>query len=163
MLAVLYLILCAVFGISLVSMCVPDTGRFFTACSPSKSVVSKLPPILFTAPAGIITGMMVVPMVNYYSVYLMMKAFKDNDTARRASILFTFAVFVILTGFNFTLRLKRLHKVSESGDASKIPSYRSSIANLFYYGLTTLLLTGAATFLMFYTYHISGLVIRDRL
>ena len=155
MLAVLYLILCAVFGVSLVSMCVPDTGRFFTACSPSKSVVSKLPPVLFTAPAGIITGMMVVPMVNYYSVYLMMKAFKDNDTARRASILFTFAVFVILTGFNFTLKLKRLHKVSESGDASKIPSYRSSIANLIYYGLTTLLLTGAATFLMFYTYHIS--------
>jgi len=46
-------------------------------------------------------------MVNYYSVYLMMKAFKDNDTARRASILFTFAVFVILTGFNYWPEAKR--------------------------------------------------------
>ena len=159
MLAILYLILCAVFGISLVTMCVPDTARFFTACSPSKSVVSKLPPVLFTAPAGIIVGLMLVPMVNYYSVYLLNLAFEGKDTARRASVLMTFAVFIILTGMNFTLRMKRARRnqvSSEKKETSSIPEYSSTLTNLIYYGISTIVLTGVASFLMFYTYRISG-------
>ncbi len=159
MLAILYLILCAVFGISLVTMCVPDTARFFTACSPSKSVVSKIPPVLFTAPAGIIVGLLLVPMVNYYSISILNLAFDGKDTARRASILLTFAVFIIFTGLNFTARMRKSRKSShslDSKDAGFIPEYSSTLTNAIYYGLCTVILTGVASFLMFYTYRISG-------
>ena len=158
MLALLYLTVCAVFGISFVNMCVPDTARFFTACSPSKSVVGKLPPVLFIAPAGIITGMLCVGMFNYYAIYILNLVVDGTDMARRAGVLLTFSVFIILTSVNFTAYVKRLHKAKISGgdtEDSKIPVYTHSAGNVIYYGLVTVLLTGVATFLMFYTYRIS--------
>lgn len=158
MLAVLYLTICAVFGISFITRCVPDTARFFTACSPGKSVVAKLPPVLFIAPAGILTGLLCVTMFNYYAIYLLNLCVDGTDMARRAGLLLTFAVFIILTSVNFTGYVKRLHIEKIRGtdsDDSKIPSYVHSMGNVIYYGIVTVLLTGVATFLMFYTYNIS--------
>ena len=158
MLAVLYLAVCAVFGISFVTMCIPDTGRFFTACSPGKSVVGKLPPVLFTAPAGIITGLLCVSMFNYYAIYILNLFINGTDMARRAGLLLTFALFIILTSVNFSAYVKKTHRNKLSGNDSGdsgIPSYAHSMGNVIYYGIVTVLLTGVATFLMFYTYRIS--------
>ena len=158
MLAFLYIAVCAVFGISFVTMCVPDTARFFTACSPGKSVVGKLPPVLFTAPAGIITGILCVSMFNYYAIYILNLLVDGTDMARRTGVLLTFAVFIILTSVNFSVYVKRLHKNKLSGtdsEGAQIPAYIHSIGNVIYYGLVTVLLTGVATFLMYYTYRMS--------
>ncbi|MBR6958845.1 MAG: hypothetical protein IKH76_00025, partial [Clostridiales bacterium] len=158
MLAVLYIAVCTVFGISFVTMCVPDTARFFTACSPGKSVVGKLPPVLFTAPAGIITGILCVSMFNYYAIYILNLLVDGTDMARRTGVLLTFAVFIILTSVNFSVYVKRLHKNKLSctdSEGSQIPAYVHSIGNVIYYGLVTVLLTGVATFLMYYTYRMS--------
>lgn len=158
MLAILYLAVCAVFGISFVTMCVPDTARFFTACSPSKSVVAKLPPVLFTAPAGIITGMLCVTMFNYYAIFILNQLIDGSDMARRTGVLMTFAVFIILTSVNFSIYVKKQHKnkiKAADSDSSLIPTYTHSIGNVIYYGLVTVLLTGVATFLMFYTYRMA--------
>lgn len=163
MLAVLYIAVCAVFGISFVNMCIPDTGRFFTACSPAKTVVNKLPPVLFLAPAGIITGMLCVTMFNYYSIYLLNLVIDGADLARRAGVLLTFAVFIILTSVNFSVYVKRIHKAKLAGadsEDSKIPSYVHSMGNVFYYGIVTVILTGIATFLMMYTYDMSDGILR---
>lgn len=157
MLALLYLLVCAVYGVSFVYVCVPDTARFFTACSPSRNVVNKLPPVLFTVPAGILTGMLCLPMFNYYSIFLFHLIIESPDMARRAGVLLTFAVFIILTSVNFSIYVKRLHKnrlASRESD-SAIPEYRHSVTNVIYYGLVTVLLTGISTFLMFYTYRIT--------
>ena len=158
MLAILYIAVCAVFGISLINMCIPDTGRFFTACSPSKNVVNKLPPVLFIAPAGIITGLLCVTMFNYYAIYLLNLVVDGTDMARRAGVLLTFAVFIILTSVNFSAYVKRLHKAKLTGaetEDSKIPTYVHSMGNVIYYGIVTVILTGIATFLMLYTYDLS--------
>ena len=163
MLAILYIAVCAVFGISFVNMCVPDTARFFTACSPSKNVVSKLPPVLFIAPAGIITGMLCVSMFNYYAIYLLNLVVDGTDMARRAGVLLTFAVFIILTSVNFSAYVKRIHKAKLSGadnEDSKIPSYVHSMGNVLYYGIVTVALTGIATFLMLYTFNLSDGILR---
>lgn len=158
MLAVLYLIICAAFGISFVMMCVPDTARFFTACSPGKSIVEKLPPMVFVAPAGIITGILLMTMFNYYAIFLINLTVDGDDMARRSGILLTFALFVILTGVNYSVLTKRLHRrsIEAKSEPSKLPAYRHSIANVIYYGLVTILLTGVATFLMFYSYRMSA-------
>ena len=154
MLAVLYLIVCAAFGISFVSLCIPDTGRFFTACSPGKSVVGKLPPVLFVVPAGITVGLMALSMFNYYAIYLLNLVVENHDMARRAGVLVTFAVFIILTGVNFTSYIKRQHKSSDS-EESKIPVYVHSTSNVIYYGIATVIFTGVAAFLMLYSYRIT--------
>lgn len=158
MLAILYLLVSAAFGISFVNLCIPDTARFFTACSPSKSVVEKLPPVLFTAPAGIITGLMCMPMFNYYITFLLTFVTDEDDMAKRAGILVTFAVFIILTGINFSFYARRVRReritVREPG-ASVIPVYRHSTLNAVFYGAVTVLITGASVFLMVYTYNLS--------
>ena len=66
MLAILYLILCAVFGMCFVGLCVPDVRRLYIACSPAAKSITHIPNTLFTVPAGIVTGMMCVPFFNYY-------------------------------------------------------------------------------------------------
>ena len=163
MLAILYLTVCAVFGISFVTMCVPDTARFFTACSPSKSVVAKLPPVLFTAPAGIITGILCVTMFNYYAIFILNQLIDGSDMARRTGVLLTFAVFIILTSVNFSIYVKRQHKnriSAADSDSALIPTYVHSFGNVLYYGIVTMLFTGVATFLMFYTCNLSDGILR---
>ena len=66
MLGVLYLLLCAAFGMSFVGLAVPDVRRLFVACAPSPKAIKHIPNTLFTVPAGIVTGMMCVPFFNYY-------------------------------------------------------------------------------------------------
>ena len=66
MLAILYLLLCAAFGMCFVGLSVPDVRRLYVACSPSAKAITHIPNTLFTVPAGIVTGMLCVPFFNYY-------------------------------------------------------------------------------------------------
>ena len=154
MLAVLYLILCAFFGISLILFFVPDIERLFVASSPSKKVISQASPVLFIMPAGMITGLMTVSMTLYYITLLISYGLSTPDLVKRLSVLITFAVFAILGATNISLYIKRYS--SEDGKSSSLPAYNDSIGNIIYYGISTVIFTSVATFLMFYTYRIAG-------
>ncbi len=154
MLAVLYLILCAFFGISLILFFVPDIERLFVASSPSKKVISQVSPVLFIMPAGMIIGLMTVSMTLYYITLLISYGLSTPDLVKRLSVLIVFAIFAILGATNITLYLKRYS--SEDGKGSSLPTYNDSIGNIIYYGICTVVFTSVATFLMFYTYRIAG-------
>ena len=154
MLAVLYLILCAFFGISLILFFVPDIERLFVASSPSKKVISQASPVLFIMPAGMIIGLMTVTMTLYYVTLLISYGLSTPDLVKRLSVLIAFAIFTILGATNITLYLKRYSTGDTNG--SSLPRYNDSIGNIIYYGICTVVFTSVATFLMFYTYRIAG-------
>ena len=153
MLAILYLMLCLIYGVSLISLCIPDVRRLYAACSPSKKTVSKIPTYIFTAPAGSVTGMLIVTTFNYYATLILSRFFTNGDFCKRLSVLITFAVFVVLIATNLTLCLRRDPASKEN---SSIPEYKNTIGSTIYYGLCTVAFTVASAFLMFYTYRISG-------
>lgn len=152
MLAILYLTLCLVYGISLITLLIPDVRRLFAACSPSKKTVSQIPTYTFSLSAGFITGMLLVTAFNYYVTLLMSRFFTNGDFCKRLSVLITFAVFVILIATNLSLSLKRNGSISSN---SSIPEYKNTIGSTVYYGISTVTFTVLAAFLMFYTYRIS--------
>ena len=146
MLAILFLLMCSMFGITLVLLLVPDIERLFIASSPSRKVIEMTPPALFFVPAGIIIGITTVTMFSYYLTSLISFGLSDVSLIRRVSVLVTFALFLILAATNLSIVLKR--------DPDK--TYESSFKNIIYYGLATVLFTSAAAFLMFYTYRINN-------
>ena len=153
MLAFLYLILCLVYGISLISLCIPDVRRLFVACSPSKKIVAKIPSVMFTVPAGFIIGMICVTAFSYYLTLGLSYPIHKTDLCRRLSILITFAVFAVLIATNISICLKRDPKDPSN---SAIPQYNNSVGNVIYYGICTVVFTVISAFLMFYTYRITG-------
>ncbi|MCQ2515350.1 MAG: hypothetical protein MJ094_00620 [Saccharofermentans sp.] len=158
MLAILYLILCVGFGFTLTRFCIPNTARLFTACSPSKNVVDKLPPFLFTLPTGIVVGFLCVPMFNYYVTFLLNLAISNHDLVRRVSILVTFAIFIVAAGLLFNYQYKKQRQMlsmETDEEASKLPSYKHNWFNTFYYGISVILITIAASYLIISTYHIT--------
>ena len=152
MLAILYLTLCLIYGISLISLCIPDVRRLYAACSPSKKTVSKIPTYIFTLSAGSVIGMLIVGMFNYYTTLILSRFFTDGDFCKRLSVLITFAVFVVLIATNLMFCLRR---DPESKENSSLPEYKNTIGNTLYYGICTVVFTVASAFLMFYTYRIS--------
>ena len=152
MLAILYLTLCLIYGISLISLCIPDARRLYAACSPSKKTVSKIPTYIFTVSAGSVIGMLLVGTFNYYMTLILSRFFTNGDFCKRLSVLITFAVFVVLIATNLTVCLKRDPASKEN---SSLPEYKNTIGNTIYYGICTVAFTVASAFLMFYTYRIS--------
>ncbi|MCQ2532750.1 MAG: hypothetical protein MJ093_08620 [Saccharofermentans sp.] len=150
--AILFLLICVAFGVSFVKLCVPSTSRLFAACSPSKNVTEKIPGILFTAPTGIIIGLMTVSMTMYYVISLLSKLNLEPVLCKKIGVLLTLSVFVILTAVNITIHLKR----PLPSALSAIPEYRHTTGNIIYYGLVTVVLTAIASFLMLYTYRMTG-------
>ena len=150
MLAVVFLIIVAVFGVSFVKLCVPDTERLFAACSPSKNVTEKIPGMIFVIPTGIITGLMTVTMTLYYVTSLVSRLPINYDLCKKISVLLTLAIFVTLTAINLSIILKRPAKNMPGA----IPEYKHTSGNIIYYGMVTIVLTMLASFLMLYTYRI---------
>ena len=152
MLAVLYLLLCMIFGISFVLICVPDVRRLLVAASPSRNTTAQIPSALFAVPAGITVGMTVVPMFHYYAMSLMANVIDVPDQCKRLSTLITFAVFGLLTVINSQSILR--HRNKRTGKASMIPDYDGKRFTSIFYAVSIVLFTVAATFLMFWTYRI---------
>ena len=158
MLAVLYLALCAAFGMAFVGLTVPDVRRLYIACSPSAKTITHIPNTLFTVPAGIITGLMCVPFFSYY-VTLGLSYFIDNgELCKKLGVLITFAFFLwmILTCLILINRKRVKREELKASGAVMIEDYKFSMLDSLFYGIVILAITIAATFLMFYTYRING-------
>ena len=158
MLAILYLLLSAVFGICFVGLCVPDVRRLYIACSPTAKAIAHIPNTLFTVPAGIVTGMMCVPFFNYYVTLGLTYVLNSGELCMKIGVLITFAFFIwmILTCLILINRKRIKREELNTAGSTKLDEYRSNILDAVYYGLVIVALTTVATFLMFYTYRISN-------
>ena len=163
MLAILYLILCAVFGMCFVGLCVPDVRRLYIACSPAAKSITHIPNTLFTVPAGIVTGMMCVPFFNYYVTLGLTYIFNNGPLCMKLGVLITFAFFIwmILTCLVLINRKRIKREELRSAGSTMIEDYRSNIVDALFYGIVTILITATATFLMFYTYRINGTTLQS--
>ena len=159
MFAILYLVLCAAFGMCFVGLSVPDVRRLYIACSPSAKGITHIPNTLFTVPAGIITGMVCVPFFNYYVTLGLSYIIDSGDLCKQLGVLITFAFFLwmILTCL-ILINRKRIKReeLKASGAATAIEDYKSNTLDSVFYGIVIVALTIAATFLMFYTYRVDG-------
>ena len=158
MLAVLYLALCAAFGMAFVGLAVPDVRRLYIACSPSAKTITHIPNTLFTVPAGIITGLMCVPFFNYYVTLGLSYFIENGELCKKLGVLITFAFFLwmILTCLILINRKRIKREELKSSGATMIEDYKFSMLDSLFYGIVILAITIAATFLMFYTYRING-------
>ena len=163
MLAILYLILCAVFGMCFVGLCVPDVRRLYIACSPAAKSITHIPNTLFTVPAGIVTGMMCVPFFNYYVTLGLTYIFNNGPLCMKLGVLITFAFFIwmILTCLVLINRKRIKREELRSAGSTMIEDYKSNIVDALFYGIVTILITATATFLMFYTYRINGTTLQS--
>ena len=163
MLAILYLILCAVFGICFVGLCVPDVRRLYIACSPTAKAITHIPNTLFTVPAGIVTGMMCVPFFNYYVTLGLTYLFANGPLCMKLGVLITFAFFIwmILTCLILINRKRIKREELRSAGSTTIEDYRSNIVDALFYGIITIAITATATLLMFYTYRINGTTLQS--
>ena len=156
MLAIVYLIITAVFGLTLVNLAVPDVRRLFVACAPSKDIVAFIPNTLFTVPAGVLVGVIVTGFINYYSI-LGLSYFVDSGAlCKRIGMIITFAVLLWLTLTNLIIINKRRMKRIINPSLEEIPPHKYTVGGTVFYGLFIALITAAVTFLMLYTYRASN-------
>ena len=158
MLAVLYLVLCAAFGICFVGLCVPDVRRLYVACSPSAKAITHIPNTLFTVPAGIVTGLMCVPFFNYFVILGLSYVLNSGDLCMKLGVLITFAFFIwmILTCLILINRRRVQREELKAAGATMIEEYQHNTVDSVFYGVVILIITIMATFLMFYTYRVNG-------
>ena len=158
MLAVLYLILCAAFGICFVGLCVPDVRRLYVACSPSAKAITHIPNTLFTVPAGIVTGLMCVPFFNYFVILGLSYVMNSGGLCMKLGILITFAFFIwmILTCLILINRRRVKREELKAAGATMIEDYQHNVFDSVFYGVVILIITIMTTFLMFYTYRVNG-------
>ena len=158
MLGILYLLLCAAFGMSFVGLAVPDVRRLFVACAPSPKAIKHIPNTLFIVPAGIVTGMMCVPFFNYYVTLGLSYIVDSGELCKRLGILITFAFFLwmILTCLILINRKRVKREALKAAGASTVEDYKFDVVDSIFYGLVIVAITITATFLMFYTYRIDG-------
>ena len=156
MLAIVYLIITALFGLTLVNLAVPDVRRLFVACAPSKDIVAFIPNTMFTVPAGVLVGVTVTGFINYFSI-LGLSYFVDNGAlCKRIGMIITFAVLLWLTLTNLIIINKRRMKKIINPSLEEIPPHKYTIGGTIFYGLFIAFITAAVTFLMLYTYRASN-------
>ena len=158
MLAILYLLLCAAFGMCFVGMTVPDVRRLYVACSPSAKAIAHIPNTLFTVPAGIVTGMLCVPFFNYYVTLGLSYLIDNGSLCKKLGVLITFAFFIwmILTCLILINRKRVKRDELAAQGSTTIEEYRHNIPDALFYGIIIVAITATSTFLMFYTYRING-------
>ena len=156
MLAFLYLCVCAITGMVLVAICVPDVRRLYLACAPSVKAIENIPSTLFVVAAGTVTGMLCVPFVNYYVILGLSYIVASDKLCMKISFMVTAALFLWLVLTCLILVNKRRIKKEEAGEESvtKLPQYVNKPSNTIFYSFFILLTTIIAAFLMFYTYRI---------
>ena len=152
MIAVMYLVLCVAFGLSLLQLLLPNTRRLIVACAASKKTATCVPSAMFTVPAGITIGIIVVTFVHYYVAMALVYFINNPTLCKNISILVVFAVFLWLILTNLIIVSKRQKR--DDPMASALPQYKRTVAGVIFYTLSIVLCTVAATFLMFYTYRI---------
>ena len=156
MLAFLYLCVCAITGMVLVAICVPDVRRLYLACAPSVKAIENIPSTLFVVAAGTVTGMLCVPFVNYYVILGLSYIVASDKLCMKISFMVTAALFLWLVLTCLILVNKRRIKKEEAGEepVTRLPQYVNKPSNTIFYSFFILLTTIIAAFLMFYTYRI---------
>ena len=158
MLALLYILMCAAFGITLVSLLVPDVRRLYLACAPSKKIIDRIPNSLFLVPSGLILGILCVPFLNYYVTLGLSYFISNHDLCMKGGLIVTMAlvIWLVLSGAILIARRRTIRDSAPSADLSQISPYEYSLKNALFYGISTVVFTAAVTFLMFYTYRIEN-------
>ena len=157
MLAILYLCVCAITGMVLVAICVPDVRRLYLACAPSVKAIENIPSTLFVVAAGTVSGMMLVPFVNYYVILGLTYFVASDKLCMKIGFMVTAALFfwLVLTCLIIVNR-RRIKKDEQEEDAGfvKLPTYVNKPSNTLFYSFVILLTAVISAFLMFYTYRI---------
>ena len=160
MLAFLYLCVCALTGMVLVAICIPDVRRLYLACAPSVKAIENIPSTLFVVASGTVTGMLVVPFVNYYVILALSYFVTSEKLCMKIGLMVTAALFfwLVLTCL-ITVNRRRIKEeefIKENGEEpkTKLPGYVNKTSNTLFYGFVILLTTVVSAFLMFYTYRI---------
>ncbi|SCW62882.1 hypothetical protein SAMN02910456_02248 [Ruminococcaceae bacterium YRB3002] len=156
MLAIVYFIISAVFGICLVNLTVSDPRRLFVACAPNKKAIESIPNTLFTVPSGILVGLIVTGFFNYFVILGLSYFVSDGNLCKRIGVLITFAIMIWLILSILIIINRRRLKREEEGEEPEIAPYEYRIRDTLFYGITAAVITAIATFLMTYTYRISG-------
>ena len=156
MLAFLYLCVCAITGMVLVAICVPDVRRLYLACAPSVKAIENIPSTLFVVAAGTVTGLMCVPFVNYYVILGLSYIVASDKLCMKISFMVTAAIFLWLVLTCLILVNRRRIRKEENGEetVTRLPQYVNKPSNTIFYSFFILLTTVIAAFLMFYTYRI---------
>ncbi len=154
MIAIMYLVLCTAFGLSLLQLLLPNTRRLIVACAASKKTAQCVPSAMVTVPCGITIGLITVTFVHYYVTLALAYYINNPVLCKNVSILVVFAIFLWLILTNLIIVAKRKNK--EDPMAASLPGYKRTVAGVIFYALSIVLCTVAATFLMFYTYRIDG-------
>ena len=155
MLATVYLIIAAVFGLTLVNLAVPDVRRLFVACAPSKDAIASIPNTLFTVPAGILLGIITTGFINYFSILGLSYVISDHSLCKRSGMIITFTAVLWLSLSNLIIINRRRLKQIKNDNFEEIPPYTYKLRDTMFYGIIIVALTAAATFLMTYTYRMS--------
>ncbi len=157
MLAVLYLCVCAITGMLLLAICVPDVRRLYLACAPSLKAIENIPSTLFVVSAGTVTGMMIVPFVHYFVILALSYFVASDKLCMKIGFMVTAALFFWLVLTCLIVVNKRRIKKEENPEeeaVTKLPSYVNKPSNTLFYSFVILAVTVTAAFLMFYTYRI---------
>lgn len=156
MLAILYLCVCAITGMVLVAICVPDVRRLYLACAPSVKAIENIPSTLFVVAAGTISGMVLVPFVNYYVILGLTYFVASDKLCMKIGFMVTAALFfwLVLTCLIIFNRRRIKRDEEETADFVKLPGYVNKPSNTIFYSVIILLTAVVSAFLMFYTYRI---------
>ena len=143
MLAVLYLFLTIIFGVSFAYAFI-DTQMIYKKISGAENY--NLPKSLFTIPAGIIIGISCITFFNYYSILLLDLIKRNNQVNYPIGITLTFIIFSI---FSFINIKKVLSKKDNQSDIKKSLSKKSKI----YFSVVLILCFAISTFFIFDSVH----------
>ncbi|MCR4774830.1 MAG: hypothetical protein K5869_00485 [Saccharofermentans sp.] len=156
MLAILYLCVCAITGMVLVAICVPDVRRLYLACAPSVKAIENIPSTLFVVAAGTVSGMILVPFVNYYVILGLSYFVASDKLCMKIGFMVTAALFfwLVLTCLITVNRRRIKSEEEENPGYVKLPGYVNKPSNTIFYSFFILLTAIVSAFLMFYTYRI---------
>ena len=140
----------------LVAICVPDVRRLYLACAPSVKAIENIPSTLFVVAAGTVSGMMLVPFVNYYVILGLTYFVASDKLCMKIGFMVTAALFfwLVLTCLIIVNRRRIKQDEEETAGFVKLPGYVNKPSNTIFYSVIILLTAVVSAFLMFYTYRI---------
>lgn len=151
MLAFIYILLATVFGIVFLWANI-DIKRIIQKITDVSKIKSKLSDgdidilsILFAVFAGSTFGIMIVPFLNYYLIYLLDVIKYNNAINYDIGTSLTVLFFLVMT----TINIKKIKKTKKFVSIKNMKK-----KSIIYYSLSVLFIVLVSGFLMFYTYNI---------
>ena len=159
MLAILFLVLCAMFGYELVSFFVPDVRRLFVASAANKNTLSNVADWLFRIPAALISGITIVTFLSYILCSAFGMVLDRNQSCETVGLFMTTAIILYFTVLLYSKRRKKADL--ENPSSGKIADFDNSFLNIIFYGICMVLFTAIATFLFTWSFRLVGTELRE--